>query len=261
MTNASEHPNLRKILAALEGLGLTVEDIPGGDYDHRGRILHEGDPVAAYSFSVGEPGYSFIVHPSDGSYDILAQAQDRTDAMEPKWDNEKVDQIEALFRGLLVERGAIPAREFPTDYALRKWVSMAATVSLPRERGARSIQDEGVVVRWQEAPGSRFPSKGPSSEAIVRAARLQAQKYDRSRALEIAISAASDPRPHGDMLDPASGWLVRSSRVLLRGRLRDMALAWECGSGAKAVTGLAGQRDDTDVPYEADAPASSAIAP
>lgn len=267
MTNAisamgAGHPGnsvFLRIRGVLEGLGLSIEEIWEHGTLAKGRVLHQGDHVANFSFSSDSERYAFNVHPPvEGSIDLVIQAIGRIDDIEPQWEAEQRDGVEALFRAKLVERGSLAPSEFPTDYALKKWVALAATIQLPKERGDRRYAGDEVVVRSREEPGSRFPSKGEDSAATVRAARLQAQSLDRERAIDIAIEAATHPLPDGDPADPASGWLAKSARRLIRGRMRDMMLAWEASSHAKVVTGVYGERDDLRTPYESTPAASSA---
>lgn len=245
----------------IRALGLVVEDSWSHGTIGKGRILHDGEHLANFSFSSDRERYSFNVHPpADGATELVIQGLGRIDEIEPHWEAEQRDAVEALFRARLVERGVLGAADFPTDYALRKWVGLAATIQLPKERGDRRYQGDEVVVRPREEPGARFPAKSPDSVALVRAARLQDQSFERDRAIDLAVEAATNPLPDGDPSDPASGWLARSGRVLLRGHLKDMTAAWQANSYAKVVTGVHGERDDVRVPYES-TPAASAISP
>lgn len=258
MTRTPDDKAFPAFRSALEGIGLSLDIRGGNPASCAGVVFHGKEELARFSFRGTNGQYEFSIHPLDPfSLETIAHGRGRhVDDLDGRWLSEQVSLIEELLRAKLVHSGDLDASEFPSDYSLRRWVAFAGTIALPKERTVRNVAGTGIAVRPDELPGHRFPSKGAETRELVAECRKLARAFERERALALALAWASNPSPHGDPTDPASGYLVKTARGVLRGRLRDMSLAWEGKSLARALTGLQGERDDATIPYStgADSP-------
>jgi hypothetical protein len=208
-----------------------------------------GRPLCRIEFGDFGGRYSLNVLPVDRTQiNLLANAGGRINDPEPAYLAEELDHVEALFRSALVRAGRMEIDEFPTDYALKRWVTSAASVRLPHERAARRRHIDDVVIRPGELPDDRHRSSTPASKAIVQAARLLDVSFERGRAIDIARAAASMTLDRDAASDKAASYLTIGARIVMRGRRRDMDLAWDKGSYDRALILHPGERDDLRVP-------------
>jgi hypothetical protein len=244
-------------LERLEALGFAVDERV--DPETRRSVTDVGVSgrfLCRIEFSTFDGRYTLNVQPADRSSEtLLVQVLGRVHVAEASDHAHELDAAEAFFRTALVREGLLAEREFPTDYALKRWASSASTVRLPHERSARRRQTEGLVFLPGELPDDSIRSTTPVSKALVNACRLLDVEFDRDRALSVAGAAAAMETDGAS--DRAQVHLAHSARVLLRGRMRDMEIAWDKGGLDRALVLHGAERLDLRVPLSLveDAPA------
>jgi len=235
-------------LGKLEALGFGIServDPVTGRSDTA--VTLSGRPLCRVGFSTFEGRYGLDVYPADPASEILiAQARGRVHVAEAAFHVHELDPIEALFRTALVREGLLPEREFPTDYALRRWVAAGASVRLPHERTARRRHIEDVVFLPGELPDDSVRTATPVSKAQVNACRLLDVGFERDRALDVARGAASALVDRDG--DKAQAYLAYSARRLVRGQMRDLEIAWDKGGMDRMLVLHGPERDDIRVP-------------
>lgn len=238
--NAPGADVFRRVRDTLSGLGFGLRERWSHGSMCEGVVTLAGQDLCRLEFSAAlPPRYTLNCLPLDpASERLIVHVTGRVDNVEPMWQNDELDHFETMFRALRVRDGHLASSEFPSDYALKKWVALASTIVLPREMRPRRSSCEDVAIRPQEAPADRHPSRSPASLAVVRRARLLDQSFDRDNAIDLAIAAARQAPTHdeqGNPDDPALAWLRTSAIGMLRDRRRQMDVAWNKGSWDRAL--------------------------
>lgn len=200
------------------------------------QIARDGEKVSTLDASIQDDRLNMTLWPQSHPGEVLYSCNPRLS--DATLVNESVDNLEGLMRAWLVREVLMETAEFPTDYALQKWLGLTSSVRTGREK-PRQLSSSQIAYRLGEGPGALIRGTTPACRDLVRTARELEGAFDRPRALALAHLAAQTPEGR----DAGLGFVVRSARRAVRGRLHDYDMAWEVGSLNRAVVGLVRPRD------------------